>query len=373
MNQMNGMACSSFVARASRWRNWVVTTACVAALSACGGGGSSSSTAPVEHSRVVVSTLATHNANGPVTFGYLGGIARDPSTGNLYVSDTNADRIFMVTPDGLVTLVAGGHPYGSANGDGTQARFWTPLGIAVDVSGALYVADDGNNTIRKLVNTGDKSDPTAWTVTTFAGSVNGYQDTDTAVPPVPPTSARFSGPSDMVVDANANVLYVADTVNGRIRKIDLSTPDGAVSTLAGNGQVAGADGSGVSASFNGPFEVRLDVHGGLYVADTNGLRHVSATGYVTTIGSLRGGYAQDSAGNFYVVNDGDDTLRMVTPSGQMSILVGAAGRGRTDGTGDVAQLYSPLTMVLDEANKTLYVIEYDFDTHQGDIRKIVLP
>lgn len=376
MNQMTGMGCASFVARASRWRNWVVSTACVALLSACGGGGGSSSSAsgpaPIDPSRVVVSTLSTHDAaEQPVVLKFVSAILLDSSTGNWYVYSCFTHQILMIEPDGLVTVVAGSGVSGAVDGDGTSAQFSCATGLAFDASGALYVADTDNNTIRKLVKTGHTGTAADWMVTTFAGSQQaGYRDTDTTVPP---TDALFSAPSGLALDTNANVLYVADIRNNVIRKLDLSSPNGAVSTLAGSGQNGTVDGPRRTAQFNGPRRIELDARRGLYVNDFNGLHYVSLIkDEVTTLRTVDGFYTHDTAGNLYA-DDDNYTLSMITPSGQVSVLVGAAGSGHTDGTGDVAQLHGLGDIAFDEAHKTLYVLEYDIHSMISDIRKIVLP
>ena len=129
------------------------------------------------------------------------GVAVD-SSGNVYVADTWNNRIRKISPAGVVTTLAGSS-YGYMDGPGAAAKFLNPEGVAVDSSGNVYVADDGNNRIRKI--------SPAVVVTTLAGSSYGYMDG-------PGTAAKFNNPTGVAVDSSGNV-YVADYSNNRIRKI----------------------------------------------------------------------------------------------------------------------------------------------------------
>ena len=166
--------------------------------------------------------------------------------GNVYVADPGNDTIRKVTPAGVVTTLAGSAGNrGSADGTGSAATFDSPLGVAVDGVGNIYVADAGNDTIRKITPAG--------VVTTLAGSAGSIGSADGAG-----SSARFSDPSGVAVDATGNV-YVADTTNDTIRKI---TPAGVVITLAGSaGNAGSANGLGGSARFYVPRGVAVDLAG----------------------------------------------------------------------------------------------------------------
>jgi len=177
-------------------------------------------------------------------------LAFDSATGNLYVADGAGNTIRMVTPTGVVTTLAGSGTAGSANGTGTAAEFKDPSGIAVDASSNVYVADTGNDTIRKITPAG--------VVTTLAGSAGRTGSTDG-------TSGRFDTPAGVAVDT-AGIVYVADTGNDTVREI---APTGAVTTLAGSAGVEeDIDGLPLSARFWTPGDIAVDSSGTLYVADT---------------------------------------------------------------------------------------------------------
>jgi DNA-binding beta-propeller fold protein YncE len=169
---------------------------------------------------------------------------------------------------------------GASNGGGRRTRFADPFGVVTDQDGNLYVADGGdNNTIRKIDATGAS--------TVLAGSTEGYAEGKGS-------AAAFNTPSGMAIDAAGN-LYVADTGNNAIRKI---TPDGTVSTLAGDGLAGDKDGKGAGSQFNGPVGVAVDASGNVYVADTynDRIRRIAPDGTVITIaGGKRAGNADGPA------------------------------------------------------------------------------
>lgn len=193
------------------------------------------------------------------------GVAVTPD-GTLYISDAgDNNRIRRIGTDGTVTTLAG-FSEGFADGDGTAARLNTPSGLALDSAGNLYVADTGNHAIRKITPLG--------MVSTVAGTgVAGFGDGARA-------QAQFNGPIGVAVDVHGNV-YVADTYNDRIRKID---PQGQVSTLAGGDRPGNLDGMGTAARFDTPTALAVDAQGIVWVADTrnNAIRRVAPDGTVTT-------------------------------------------------------------------------------------------
>jgi PKD repeat protein len=213
--------------------------------------------------KVTATGVVTTLAGSPGMGGSANGTGRaarfnDPEgvavamNGDIYVSEYDGHTIRKVTPAGVVTTLAGlAGSIGSANGTGSAARFNQPLGVAVDTNGNLYVADSGNNTIRKVTPAG--------VVTTLAGLAGTGGSADGTG-----SAARFNQPFGVAVDTNGNV-YVADTSNFTIRKV---TPAGVVTTLAGLAGAGGsANGTGSAALFFYPDGVAVDTNGNLYVAD----------------------------------------------------------------------------------------------------------
>jgi hypothetical protein len=180
-----------------------------------------------------------------------------------------------LTTAGVVTTLAGvADPSGSADGTGVAARFDTPAGVAADSAGNIYVADLGNDTIRKITVDG--------VVTTFASTAGRRGSADGMG-----AAARFNTPTSVAVDSAGNV-HVADQSNHTVRKI---TAGGVVTTLAGTARMSGsADGTGAAARFSGPGGVAVDSTGNVYVADTfNGtIRKVTPTGVATTVAGAAG-------------------------------------------------------------------------------------
>jgi kumamolisin len=306
------------------------------------------------------------NANGAAasaTFNFPNGIAED-SAGNIYLGDYKNNLIRKITPAGIVSTLAGSSSSGVVNATGTAAKFNEPAGVATDAAGNVYVADFGNNLIRKITPAG--------VVTTLAGStttrrgvvqgVAGNTNSSTG------TLASFDGPADLSVDAAGNV-YVADQVNNLVRKI---TPTGAVTTLAGSGAAGSADGTGTAASFNQPGGIGIDAAGNLYVADSNNqtIRKITMPGAVVTTlagspgvaGSadgLTGSAARfnypgdvqpDAFGNLYVVDSSNNTLREILASGQVITVAGVAGTtGSTNGIGPAALFNGPGSIINEPA------------------------
>ncbi len=212
------------------------------------------------------------NADGPgdtATFSSPTGIARD-ANGVLYVADAMNHTIRKLTPDGIVSTVAGAAgAAGFADGVGTAARFNFPTGLAVDGRGDIYVADTTNNLIRRITSAG--------VVSTLAGvpGVAGFDDGAGA-------GALFNRPGGLAADGSGN-LYLADTDNSTIRKI---SPAGVVTTVAGLPTIAGLeDGPGAFALFNHPQALSVDASGNIFVADTGNaaIRRIDATGNVSTL------------------------------------------------------------------------------------------
>ena len=258
-------------------------------------------------------------------FSYPTGLAIDLA-GNLYVTDSSNFIIRKITPSGGVTTFAGA-PGTAGHGDGLAAitaRFFNPVGVAVDAAGNVWVADNRDQCIRKVT--------TAGVVSTVAGlsplQSTGYNDGAGV-------DARFHQPEGVAVGP-AGELYVADSQNYIVRKI---LPDGTVSTLAGLANTPGyADGTGSAARFKSPSAVAVDSAANVYVADGENsvIRKITPGGVVSTVAGQPGvrnsvdgpvstaslgylsGVAVDAAGNLYVSED--RFLRKITPAGQVTTI-----------------------------------------------------
>jgi sugar lactone lactonase YvrE len=293
-------------------------------------------------------------------FGGPYGLAVDDS-GNVYVGDSDNHTVRRITPEGMVTTLAGSAGQaGSADGIGSEARFQNPLGLAVDAVGTVYLSDWQNGThygcIRKVTPDGR--------VTTVAGQPGTCGSADGMG-----TAARFSGPSGVAVYADGN-LCVADGFNCTIRKV---TQAGEVTTFVG--QAAGPellDGDGASARFNQPGGIAVGPGGVLYIADgvNRAVRMVAPDGMVTTLVasvglgdgtnftpfSFPGAVAVDPTGDLYVT-DANNTVQRVTPEGVVTLVAGKAGEaGSADGIGTEARFTSPRGLALD-ALGNLYIAD----------------
>ena len=360
-------------------------------LAACGGGSGSASTTTSTSSSttsssssssggttsttvaaVQVSTVAGSGASGSsngagtaATFNDPASIAIDANS-NIYVADTGNSLIRKIDAGGNVTTLAGSSSQGSTNGQGTAASFALPNGIAIDASGNLYVADSGNNEIRKI-DTGGNVTTLAGSGTSGAGNGQG-------------TAASFKFPTAVATDASGNV-YVADTFNNEIRKIDAS---GNVTTLAGSGTQGSANGLGTAASFNKPRGVTVDASGIVYVADSsnNLIRRIDTSGNVTTLagagaqGAANGqgtaasfntpfGLTVDASGNIYVADTSSNLIRKIDASGNVTTLAGSGVQGSANGQATAASFYRPASLAVN-ASGTVYVA----DTPNNLIRKI---
>ena len=291
----------------------------------------------------VISTVAGGGSSlgdgGPATAAQLNfpeGVAPD-GAGNLYIADTYNNRIRKVDAAGVISTVAGG---GSSLGDGgpaTAAQLSGPSGVAVDGAGNLYIADRGNRRIRKV--------DAAGVISTVAGGGSSLGDGG------PATAARLNFPVGVALDGSGN-LYIADTDNNRIRKVDAA---GVISTVAGDGTCcySGDGGPAVEAQLSGPSGVAVDAAGNLYIADTENerIRKVDAAGVISTVAGdgthgfggdggaataaqLRRprGVAPDGAGNLYIADTWNDRIRRLTPPAMPPPSISAGGVVLASGT-----------------------------------------
>lgn len=263
----------------------------------------------------VIGVIGTNDGPGNVaSFCYPSAVAVD-SAGNVYVADAGNSTIRKITPQGVVSTFAGQPGVdGHQDGTGQGAQFFEPNGLAVDLSGNIFVADSGNSTIRKVTP--------SRVVTTIAGKAGIIGSADGIG-----SAARFYKPYGIAVDQAEN-CYVADTFNSTFRKI---TSSGQVTTLAGMaGQTGNTDGPGNLARFYYPDgTVGLDPNGNLYIGDygNNTIRLISANGYVATIAGVAGktgttdgpgtnalfngpaGLAVNSAGVVFIADANNATIR----------------------------------------------------------------
>jgi sugar lactone lactonase YvrE len=306
----------------------------------------------------------------------VGPLDEGAGTMALYVADAGNQtirRILSYGTSALVSTLAGkAGQTGFVDGTGNAALFDIPSALAVDTAGNIYVADTGNHAIRKITPIG--------TVTTLAGGTAGGLDGVG-------TAAKFLTPNGIAVDSAGNV-YVADTANSAIREI---TPAGVVTTLAGSFSNPGsADGTGSLARFNSPFGVAVDSAGNVYVADrlNTKIRKITPAGVTTTLagpptflsGDTDGtgtaarfaspiGVAVDGNGNVFVADSTNCSIRKVTAGGVVTTLAGSTRvEGGTDGTGSNVRFNGPQGIAVDPYGN-LYVA----DTDNNVIRVSVVP
>jgi sugar lactone lactonase YvrE len=303
-------------------------------------------------------TVATARFTSPM------GVAFDRFD-NLYVADAHNQAIRKITPAGVVTTLAGTGARGNTNGPGTQATFFQPQGIASDPEGTVHVADTFNHSVRRISGAGD--------VTTVAGDAGTVGATDGLI-----ASASFDAPSGLAIGPHGD-LYLADRQNHSVRRV---TPAGVVSTIA----TGGFDPSRTPGDLTYPYAVAADAAGNLYVADSHNhvIRKLTAMNArstfactVGTAGTADGpavsagfqfprGIATDGAGNVYVADTFNHTIRKITPGGEVSTLAGTAGiAGYADGAGTAAGFTYPHGIAVDAAGNV-----YVADTYNHMVRKI---
>ena len=318
----------------------------------------------------------TNGSNGTTVFNDPVGVAVDAGT-NIFIADLHNHvirKLALAGTNWVSSTIAGqaGSP-GSADGSGTNAQFNGPAGIAVDGAGNVYVADTANSTIRMLTPSGG-----SWTVTTIAGQAGNTGNIDANN-----SSARFRFPTGLVVDGSGNI-FVADDGNCIVREITPSGGNWSVTTIAGlAGAAANADGNNNNARFHDPYGITVDAGGNVYVADkyTCTIRKLVLSGgnwMVSTIagqayksGSADGiytnalfngptGIAADPGGNLYVADEGNDTVRRLSPAGPNWIGFTVAGLARSSGTNDgfgsAVRFNGPFGIAVD-GNTNVYVAD----------------
>ena len=332
----------------------------------------------------IISTVAGNGTSGysgdggPATSAQISpaDLAVDGS-GNLYISDSDSNRIRKVSPSGIITTIVGNgtQGYSGDGGPAASSQLYGPAGVALDSSGNLYIADSGNYRIRKVSQAG--------VITTIAG--NGLFDYlgDGG----PATGAQLSPQLHAIALDAAGSLYMADQFSLRVRKV---SPNGIISVVAGNGMggFSGDGGPAASAGLGRVEGLATDAASNLYIADPYNyrIRKVSPAGIITTIaGTGTQGYsgdggpanaaqlnrpvgvAVDGAGNLYIADYFNYRIRKVTPDGVITTMAGNGTQGHSGDGGPAAsaQVFDPYAPVVDGAGN-LYFAEINHHT----IRKI---
>ena len=318
-----------------------------------------------------VSTLAGSGTPGYAEGSGTGAMFNNPqgiltdASGNIYVSDTYNNIIRKITPQGVTSLVAGTGTIGFINGAATSAQFYAPLGLAFDASANLYVADAGNNVIRKITPSGN--------VSTFAGNANGLAGFHDGSGPL---FSYFKSPSSMAFNAKGD-MYIADKSNNVIRKITVSGLD---STIAGsaNGSPGYVDATGISAAFRQPNAIAIDASGNIFVADqgNSAIRKVTPAGVVTTVAggptqssilNTPTGLVIDKTGNLFIVDESGRILEYTT-NNILYVLAGSStNAGNVNGIGTLATFNQPIGIAVD-GNGNIYIA----DRGNNCIRKLVI-
>jgi uncharacterized protein (TIGR03437 family) len=289
------------------------------------------------------------------------------SSGNIYIADTGNSYIREIATDGIINSIAGDGTIGYS-GDGglaTGAGLFQPYGISVDSAGDVYIAEAADCRVRMIDLKLD--------INTIAGNGSPGFAGDSG----PAGAALLNEPTGVVVDSSGN-LYVADSLNGRVRKI---TPSAAISTVAGNGgySYSGDGGPAAKAELYQPQAVAVDASGNSYIADSGNhvVRKVAANGTIATIaGNGVAGYggdggsgakaqlntptgvAVDNSGNVYIADSGNHRVRRVASDGSISTFAGngTAGFAGDGGAAASAELYTPFGLAVD-ASGNLYIAE----------------
>jgi uncharacterized protein (TIGR03437 family) len=321
--------------------------------------------------------------NGPATAANITGplFPIFDSAGNMYFSDFNNQRIRKVSTNGVISTVAGNGTAGFSGDDGPaiSAQLSSPISIALDSKGNLYITDRGNNRIRRVTAATGVISTVVGTGASGFGGDNG-----------PAIAALLNAPNFVAVDS-ADHIYIADTGNNRIRKVDAST--GNITTIAGTGSTGfGGDGGPASAAvFRSPVIVQLDSANDVYLTDNSNFRLrkiTAATGVINTIAGTGSsvfngdggpasaaslgnvlGLAIDSAKNIYIADTSNGRVRRIAAdTGIITTIAGSQVTGFSpDGTGAVGARLNNIQGVAVDPSGAVYFSEFN----NFRIRKIV--
>ena len=310
--------------------------------------------------RYTISTIAgtgkrgMSGDGGPATDAVIGrptSVALD-SKGNLYIANEQIPRVRMVTPEGIITTVAGTDSTEVQDGDlpANETNLSNAYGIATDPDDNLYVLSRGHSKIFKIGADG------------IARHIAGTGEPGFSGDGGPALNAQFNFPNHLVADAKGN-LFIADTANHRVRKI---STHGVITTVAGTGKngFSGDGGPAIEAELGAPAAIAIDADGNVYIAEffNHRIRKITTDGTITTIaGTGTPGYngdgqpaiesqigeptgvAVDRSGYVYISDQVNMRVRVVTPSGIMHTVAGTGIRGYTGdgGPAEKAQTSNP--------------------------------
>jgi uncharacterized protein (TIGR03437 family) len=337
------------------------------------------------------STLSTGDG-GPATSAALAtavGVAVD-SSGNVYVAERFTNKVRKISAStGIISPFAGGGAPANIGegGQATQAGLVftgaTHIGLAADTNGNLYIADPGTNRVRKVNSAG--------IITTVAGA-GGLGNSGFSGDGGPATAAQLTSPSGVALDSAGNI-YIADTGNGRIRKVDTS---GVITTVAGrgNGSALGDGGPALNAQLGTPSEVAVDSSGNIYIADVgnNAIRKVDITGKITSI--LHGGFgfcspntiaavaadigrapglAVDKSGNLYIANSSANCVQVLETNGTVSTLAGGGTNSKAENVSATSALLGSVTAVAIDKDSNFFFSDSNFSVVRKVTARITPP
>jgi sugar lactone lactonase YvrE len=333
----------------------------------------------INSSGIITSVAGKTDDGGPASsaqLNYPNVVAAD-SVGNLFIADTDSQRVRKVTTTGMITTAAGNGTVGFS-GDGgpaSLAQLNYPAGVTADTNGNVFIADTRNNRIRKVTPRG--------MITTIAGNGKpGFGGDGGSA-----SAAQLNAPSAVAVDQAGNI-FLSDTSNQRIRKIDSS---GVIMTIAGTGDRGGGGDGGpaTSAQITNPAGIAVDRAGNVFIADAgnNRIRIVTSDGNINTIAgdgvygfggdggpaaaahlAYPNGVAIDGAGNLLIADTDNQRIRKVTGDGLIGTLAGNGTYGFSGdgGAATTADLASPFSVAIDAMNSVAIA-----DTFSSRIRHVV--